>query len=206
MLDTLADRLPWIALLICCSTFLLLFLAFGSVVIPVKAILTNLVSLGASLGVVVWIFQDGHLAGPLGFASVGYLEVSQPAVTIMVAFGVSMDYELFLLSPVREHFDRFGDNTGAIVAGLRQTGRIITSAALVLLVVIAAFATSGILAVKEIGVGLFAAIAIDATVVRIVLVPATVRLLGRANWWGTVPAGSAAAPTNRRMCFRGRCR
>lgn len=183
VLDALSDRLPWIALVLCCSTFLLLFLAFGSVVVPVKAILTNLLSLGASLGAVVWIFQDGRLAGPLGFAPVGYLEVSQPVVTLMVAYGISMDYELFLLSRVRERYDLLGDNTAAIVAGLRDSGRIITCAALVLLVVVGSFATSGILAVKEIGIGLFVAIAIDATVVRIVLVPATLRLLGRANWW-----------------------
>jgi trehalose monomycolate/heme transporter len=147
----------------------------------------NAVSIGASFGVVTWIFQDGNLSGWLDFTSPGYLDVTQPILMLAILFGLSMDYEVFLLSRVREEWDRSGDNTHAVAAGLQRSGRIITSAALLLAVVIGGFATSGIVFLKMIGVGMLIAVLLDATVVRALLVPATMRLLGRANWWAPGP-------------------
>lgn len=187
LLSSIAHVLPWTALFIAVMTFALLFAALGSVVLPLKALVMNMLSLSAAFGVMVWGFQDGHLAGPLGFTSTGTVEASQPVLILAVAFGLSMDYELFLLSRMREEWDRTGDNTAAVATGLQRTGRIITSAALLLGVVIAAFTTSGISFIKLIGVGLLVAIVVDATLVRGVLVPATMRLLGRANWWLPAP-------------------
>jgi trehalose monomycolate/heme transporter len=187
LLASLAQRLPWMALLVAGTTFILLFLAFGSVVLPIKAVLMNVVSIGASFGAVVWAFQDGHLAGLLGFTSTGFLESTQLVLMLAILFGLSTDYEVFLLSRVREEWDRTGDNTASVAGGLQRTGRIITSAALLLVVVIGGFATGGILFIKMIGVGMIVAILVDATVVRALLVPATMRLLGRANWWAPGP-------------------
>lgn len=182
-LDGLGSRLPWMVLLIAGVTFLMLTVAFGSVVVPLKAILMNVVSIGAAFGVVVWIFQDGHLSGLLGFTPTGHVEASQPILMLAILFGLSMDYEVFLLSRVRESWDRLGDNTAAVVDGVQRTGGIITAAALLLCVVIGGFATSGITFIKMVGVGLLVALVLDATVVRLLLVPATMRLLGRHNWW-----------------------
>jgi RND superfamily putative drug exporter len=187
LLDSLAARLPWMGLVVAAVTALLLFIAFGSVLLPVKAIVMNVVSIGASFGVVVWAFQDGHLAGLLGFTSTGYLEASQLILMLAILFGLSTDYEVFLLSRVREEWDRTGDNTAAVAGGLAKTGRIITSAALLLIIVIGGFSTSGITFIKMIGVGMIAAILVDATIVRALLVPATMRLMGRANWWTPGP-------------------
>ncbi|MFI5485303.1 MMPL family transporter [Micromonospora echinaurantiaca] len=189
LLDSLADRLPWMALLMAAATLLLLFLAFGSVVLPVKAVLMNLVSIGASFGVVVWIFQDGHLADLLGFTPTGFIEPSNPILMLAVLFGLATDYEVFLLSRVREEWDRTGDNTASVAAGLQHTGRIITAAALLLIIVVAGFATGGMAYIKLIGIGMIVAIVVDATLVRALLVPATMRLLGRWNWWAPGPLG-----------------
>ena len=187
LLASLGSTLPWMGLFVIGTTLLLLFLAFGSVVLPVKAVLMNVLSLSASFGALVWIFQDGHLSGLLGFESTGAIEATQPILMLALAFGLSMDYEVFLLSRVREQWDRTGDNTAAVATGLQRTGRIITSAALLLVVVIGAFSTSGIVFIKMIGVGMIIAILVDATVVRALLVPATMRLLGRWNWWAPAP-------------------
>ncbi len=143
----------------------------------------NIVSVGASFGVVVWVFQDGHFADLLGFTPTGDLEATQLILMLAILFGLSTDYEVFLLSRVREEWDRTGDNTAAVAGGLQRTGGIITSAALLLLIVIGGFATGGITFIKMIGVGMAVAIVVDATLVRALLVPATMRLLGRANWW-----------------------
>jgi RND superfamily putative drug exporter len=186
-LTALGDALPWAALWIVTGMLVLLFLAFGSVVLPVKAVLMNVLSLSASFGAVVWIFQDGHLAGLLHFTSVGSVEATQPVLMFAIAFGLAMDYEVFLLSRVREEWVRTGQNTRSVALGLERTGRIITSAALLLIVVIGSFATSGITLIKMIGVGVGLAVLIDATVVRTLLVPATMRLLGRFNWWAPAP-------------------
>jgi RND superfamily putative drug exporter len=187
LLDSLGSLLPWMALLVVSTTFVLLFLAFGSVVLPVKAVLVNVLSLGASFGALVWVFQDGNLSGVLGFTPTGFIEATQPILVLAIVFGLSMDYEVFLMSRIREQYDLTGDNTTAVATGLQRTGGIITSAALLLLVVIGAFSTSGITFIKVIGVAMAIAIVVDATVVRVLLVPATMRLLGRANWWAPGP-------------------
>ncbi|MGY1804390.1 MMPL family transporter [Blastococcus sp. SYSU D00922] len=189
LLDSLGSLLPWMALFVVATTFVLLFLAFGSVVLPVKAVVMNVLSLGASFGALVWIFQDGNLSGFLDFTPTGFVEATQPILVLAIVFGLSMDYEVFLMSRIREQYDLTGDNTTAVATGLQRTGGIITSAALLLLVVIGAFSLSGITFIKMIGVAMLIAIVIDATVVRILLVPATMRLLGRANWWAPGPLG-----------------
>ncbi|MEV0614521.1 MMPL family transporter [Nonomuraea sp. NPDC050404] len=181
--DSLLATLPWMALVVCSVTGVLLFAAFGSLVLPVKALLMNVLSIGASFGVIVWAFQDGHLASALDFTSTGAIEATVTVLILAVVFGLSMDYELFLLSRIRAEWVRTGDNTGAVAAGLQQTGGVITSAALLLLVVIGAFTTAGIAIVKLLGVGMFVAIVVDATLVRALLVPASMRLMGGANWW-----------------------
>jgi uncharacterized membrane protein YdfJ with MMPL/SSD domain len=187
LIDSIGAHLPWMGLFVVAVMLVLLFVAFGSVVLPLKAVVMNAVSLGASFGVVTWIFQDGHLSGLLGFTSPGYLDVTQPILMLGIIFGLSMDYEVFLLSRIREEWDRTGDNTTAVANGLQYSGRIITSAALLLAVVIGGFATSGIVFIKMIGVGMLVAVLVDATVVRALLVPATMRLLGTANWWAPGP-------------------
>ncbi|MPZ61630.1 MAG: MMPL family transporter [Propionibacteriales bacterium] len=187
LLDSLADRLPWMALIVIGVMLVLLFAAFGSVVLPIKAVLMTAVSIAASFGVVVLVFQDGNLSDVLDFTSTGYIEATQPILMLAILFGLSMDYEVFLLSRIREHWDRSHDNTESVAVGVQRTGRIITSLALLLIVVIGGFSTSGITFIKMIGVGMIVAIFVDATVIRTLLVPATMRLLGRANWWAPRP-------------------
>jgi RND superfamily putative drug exporter len=186
-LSDLGSRLPWMALIVALATFVLLFLAFGSVVVPIKAIAMNILSLAATFGVVTWIFQEGHLSGLLGFTPTGTIDATQPILVFAVVFGLSMDYEVFLLSRIREQYDRTGDNRLAVATGLQRTGRIITSAALLLMIVIGAFSTSSVTFIKLIGVAMLVGILIDATIVRSVLVPATMRVLGNANWWAPAP-------------------
>jgi RND superfamily putative drug exporter len=186
-LSSLGATLPWMALLVCASTFVLLFLAFGSVVLPVKAIVMNVLSLGATFGVIVWIFQWGHLSGLLRFTPAGSIDPTMPILMAAIIFGLSMDYEVFLLSRIRERYDQAGDNTAAVAAGLQRTGGLITSLALLLIIVVGAFSASGIAFIKLMGVGMIVALIVDATVVRVLLVPATMRLLGRANWWAPRP-------------------
>jgi RND superfamily putative drug exporter len=187
LLESLGALLPWMALMVVATTFVLLFLAFGSVVLPVKALVMNVLSLGASFGALVWIFQEGHLSGFLNFTPTGFVEATQPILVLAIIFGLSMDYEVFLMSRIREQYDLTGDNTTAVATGLQRTGGIITSAALLLLVVIGAFSLSGITFIKMIGVAMLIAVVIDATIVRILLVPATMRLLGDANWYAPGP-------------------
>jgi RND superfamily putative drug exporter len=187
LLASLRTTLPWMLVVIVAVTFIVLFMAFGSLVIPLKAILTTFVSLAASFGALVWIFQDGNLSGMLGFTSTGTVEATQPVLMFAVAFGLATDYEVFLLSRIREHWVRTGDNSGAVATALQRTGPIISSAALLLVVVIGAFSTSGITLVKMVGVGMLVTVLLDATVVRGLLVPATMVLLGPANWWAPAP-------------------
>ena len=186
-LSSLSSVLPWMALVMAAATFLLLFLAFGSVVLPVKAIVMNVLSLAATFGVVVWIFQMGHLSWLLGFTPTGTIDPSSPILMLAIIFGLSMDYEVFLLSRIRERYDVTGDNTAAVASGLQRTGGVITSAALLLVIVVGAFSASGITFIKLIGVGMIVALIVDATIVRVMLVPATMRLLGRANWYAPRP-------------------
>jgi RND superfamily putative drug exporter len=186
-LASLGATLPWMALLVGVSTFVLLFLAFGSVVLPLKAIVMNILSLSATFGVVVWIFQWGHLSGLLRFTPTGSIDPTMPILMLAIIFGLSMDYEVFLLSRIRERYDQTGDNTTSVASGLQRTGGLITSLALLLIIVVGAFSASGITFIKLMGVGMIVALLVDATVVRVLLVPATMRLLGRANWWAPRP-------------------
>jgi len=185
--DSLTGRLPLAAAVIVLATFALLFLMTGSVVVPLKAIVMNILSLGATLGTLVWVFQDGHLAGLLGIDPPGALDLVMPLVVFVFAFGLSMDYEVFLLARIREAWLETGDNDRAVTLGLARSGRIITSAALLMVVVFAGFAAGEMLAVKQLGLGLAVAVVVDATVVRTLLVPATMKLLGHWNWWAPAP-------------------
>jgi len=187
LITSVGDHLPWMGLIVLGVMLVLLFLAFGSLVLPLKAVAMNAVSITASFGVVTWIFQQGHLSDLLGFESTGYLDSTNPILMLAILFGLSMDYEVFLLSRVREQWDRTHDNDLAVATGVQKTGRIITSAALLLAVVIGAFGLSGIVFMKMIGIGMLVALIIDATVVRAVLVPATMKLLGSWNWWAPGP-------------------
>jgi RND superfamily putative drug exporter len=175
------------ALAVVLATFVLLFLAFGSLVLPVEAIAANILSLSAMYGVVTWIFADGHLSGLLGFTPNGTISPTIPVLMFAIMFGLSMDYEVFLLSRIRERYVATGDNTAAIASGLQRTGGVISSAALLLIVVIGMFSLSSITFIKLLGVGMIVALILDATLVRMLLVPATMRLLGDANWWAPAP-------------------
>jgi uncharacterized membrane protein YdfJ with MMPL/SSD domain len=186
-LSSLGQTLPWMALTLILATFVLLFLAFGSLVLPLQAIVMNILSLSAMYGVVTWIFADGHLSGPLGFTPNGTISPTIPILMFAIMFGLSMDYEVFLLSRIRERYDITGDNTTAIAGGLQRTGGVITSAALLLIIVIGMFSLSSITFIKLLGVGMIVALILDATLVRMLLVPATLRLLGDASWWAPGP-------------------
>jgi RND superfamily putative drug exporter len=187
LLTSLGQTAPRMFAVMMLVTLLFLFLAFGSVVLTVKAVVMNVLSLSASFGLIVLVFQDGHLAGPLGVSATGAVDPTTPLLMLAVVFGLSMDYEVFLLSRIREEWDRTHDNSYAVAAGLQHTGRIITSAAALFVVVIAAFSTSDVLFIKLLGLGMMTAVVIDATLVRVLLVPATMQLLGRANWWAPGP-------------------
>jgi len=153
------------------------------VILPLKAIVMNCLSLSVMFGVLVWVFQEGHLSSALNFTATGTLDPSTPILMFAVMFGLSMDYEVFLLSRIREHYLATGDNDAAIATGLQRTGGVITGAALMLGVVVAAFSLSQVTFTKLLGVGTAVALIVDVTVVRLALVPATMKLLGRANWW-----------------------
>jgi RND superfamily putative drug exporter len=174
---------PRTGLFIAVSTYLVLFVLLRSVILPAKALVMNTLSIVASFGALVWIFQDGNLSAWLGFQPLGFVETTQPVILFCVLFGLSMDYEVFILSRTKEVWDRTGDNPEAVARGLERSGRIVTSAALVVVVVAGSFAFADIVLIKALGVGMAIAIALDATVVRALLVPATMRLLGHWNWW-----------------------
>jgi putative drug exporter of the RND superfamily len=185
--DSITSRLPLAIGIVVVATFVLLFLMTGSVVVPVKAIVMNVLSLGATFGALVLVFQDGHLSGLLGFDPPGALDLVMPVIVFVFAFGLSMDYEVFLLSRIREVWQETGDNDLAVAQGLQRSGRIITSAALLIVIVFAGFAAGEIVAMKQLGLGLAIAVIVDATVVRCLLVPATMTLMGRWNWWAPAP-------------------
>ena len=184
---SLFARLPWAGAIIAIVTFVLLFLMFGGLLVPLKALLLNILSLSATFGAMVWIFQEGHFAKTLDFTATGTLDASMPILMFCIAFGLSMDYEVFLLSRIKEEHDRTGDNTRSVAMGLEKTGRIVTAAALLIALVFVAFATSGISFIKMFGLGLALAVLIDAFVIRATLVPAFMRLAGEANWWAPAP-------------------
>ncbi len=168
-------------------TFTVLFLMTGSILVPIKALVLNLLSLTATFGAMVWVFQQGHLAGALHFTPTGTIDTTTPILMFCIAFGLSMDYEVFLLSRIKEEHDRSGDNISSVALGLERTGRIVTAAALLLAVIFTAFATSEVTFIKLFGLGLTMAVLVDATLVRGVLVPAFMRLAGDANWWAPRP-------------------
>jgi RND superfamily putative drug exporter len=183
----ISGALPWAIAIIVVATFVLLFLMAGSLLVPVKALVLNMLSLTATFGAMVWIFQDGNLSDLLGFTATGTLDISMPILMFCIAFGLSMDYEVFLLSRIKEEYDRVGDNEASVALGLERTGSIITAAALLLSITFFAFGTSGVSFIKMFGIGLGLAVLMDATIVRAFLVPAFMRLAGDANWWAPAP-------------------
>jgi RND superfamily putative drug exporter len=185
--SAIAASLPWAIAIIVIATFVLLFMLAGSLLVPVKALVLNMLSLTATFGAMVWIFQDGNLSDLLGFTATGTLNISMPILMFCIAFGLSMDYEVFLLSRIKEEYDRTGDNEQAVALGLERTGSIITAAALLLSITFFAFGTSGVSFIKMFGIGLGLAVLMDATIVRAFLVPAFMRLAGDANWWAPAP-------------------
>ncbi len=173
--------------LVVLTIVVLLFLMTGSLLIPVKAILVNALGLAAALGVTTWAFQDGHLAGLLGFTPIGGLESYVVAVVIAFGFGLAMDYEVFLLARIKEYWDEGHDNDAAVEHGLQRSGRIITSAALIIALVFLGFVSGELMVIKQVGFALAVTVVIDATLVRMLLVPATMTVLGRWNWWAPAP-------------------
>jgi uncharacterized membrane protein YdfJ with MMPL/SSD domain len=181
--QSLKAHLPVALGILALTTFVLLFLATGSVVLPLKSLVMNLLSLSAAFGLLVLVFQDGRLEGLLGYTSQGALESTQPILLFVVAFALSTDYGVFLLTRIKEHHDAGAPNEEAVALGLERTGAIVTSAALLFCVAIGAFSTSHIVFIKELGVGTGLAVVIDATIVRALLVPSLMALLGEWNWW-----------------------
>jgi RND superfamily putative drug exporter len=167
-------------------TYVVLFLLTGSVILPLKAVLTNLFSISASFGAMVWIFQEGHFSQQLGFSPQS-IDPSIPVILFSIVFGMSMDYEVLLISRIQEEYRRTGDNQAAVAMGLEKSGRLITGAAAIMVAVFLAFALANVVIIKAIGVGLAIAIAVDATIVRILIVPSVMRILGRTNWWAPKP-------------------
>jgi putative drug exporter of the RND superfamily len=168
------------------ATYIVLFLLLGSVLLPLKAVLMNLLSITASYGALVWIFQEGHLSGFLNFTP-SSIDMTVPVMMFCLLFGLSMDYEVLLLSRMKEEWDRTHDNNFAVAEGLEQTGRLITGAAAIMTFVFGAFALAELVTVKSIGVGMALAVAVDALLIRTLLVPASMRLLGDLNWWAPAP-------------------
>ena len=182
-LESQSARIPIAIAVVIIAMGAILFLLFGSVVLPAKAILMTLLSISASFGALVWIFQEGNLSDWLGFTSPGFTIAGNPIIMFSVLFGLSMDYEVLLLSRVQEAYRRGGDNRAAVAEGLARTAGVITGAALIMVSVFAAFALAQTITIKSIGVGMAIAVLVDATIVRVLLVPATMRLLGHWNWW-----------------------
>jgi RND superfamily putative drug exporter len=185
--SSLASHLPLVLALVSGATLILLFLMTGSVVLPLKAIAMNALTLSAMLGILVWVFQDGHLQRFLSFSSEGALDATMPVFLAAVGFGLSTDYGVFLLGRIVEAHRAGLDDLGAVAAGLERTGRIVTAAAVLFAVAIGAFVTSNIVSIKELGLGAALAVLIDASVIRALMVPSLMTLLGPANWWAPAP-------------------
>jgi putative drug exporter of the RND superfamily len=179
----MGQRLPYMFLAILLLSFVLLMLVFRSILVPLKAVIMNLLSIAASYGVVVSIFQNGWIKNVVGIGKEGPIEAWVPMMLFAIIFGLSMDYEVFLLSRIKEEYDRDHDNATAVSHGLAKTARLITAAAAIMICVFGSFVLSDLRVLKLIGFGLAFAVFIDATVVRLVLVPATMELLGDKNWW-----------------------
>lgn len=185
--ESLTDHLPIALLVLVGGTFVLLFGMTGSVILPVKTVLMNLLSIGAAFGILVLVFQDGRLEGLLAYESQGALNLTQPILLFSIAFALSTDYAIFLLTRIKEGRDAGLPNDEAVARGLERTGRIVTAAALLFAVAIGAFSTSEIVFIKMLGLGVALTVLIDATIVRALLVPSLMRLLGRGNWWAPRP-------------------
>jgi len=181
--ERISNKLPWMILIVVGLSFIVLMFAFRSLVVPLKAALMNLLSVGAAYGIVTWIFQEGHLIGVLGLSHAVPIVSFVPLLMFAILFGLSMDYEVFLLTQIHEHYQEDEEPTEAVVAGLASTGRVITSAALIMVCVFSSFLLNGDPTVKQFGVGLACAVAIDATIVRCLLVPSVMVVLGRSAWW-----------------------
>lgn len=195
--DRMYSDFPKVIIYVAIVTYLALFFLFRSVVLPLKAVVLNILSILASFGALVFVFQQGHFQSLLGFTSEGITEASVPILLFSIVFGLSMDYEVFLLSRVKEEYEAHGDNTQAVAVGMEKSGRIITSAALILILVSDGFATGDILIVKTLGFGVALAILIDSTIVRALLVPALMRMFSAANWWAPGFLGGGTRPGNR---------
>ena len=186
-LAALDERTPYMIITVIVAMLLALFLLFGSVLLPVKAVLMTLLSIVASFGALVWIFQMGNFDEAFGFEAPGYTLAGNPITMFAVLIGLSMDYEVLMLTRIQEAWERSGDTTRAVSEGLSRTAGVISGAALIMGVVFASFALADIITIKALGLGMAIAVLLDATVVRILLVPATMRLLGRWNWWAPAP-------------------
>ncbi len=197
--DFILQRIPLAVGYVMIVTYIVLFLLTGSVVLPLKAVIMNILSIGASFGALVWIFQEGHLSSLLNFTAAP-LDPSVPVLLFCIVFGLSMDYEVLLISRIQEEYRRTGDTTQAVADGLEKSGRLITGAAGIMVAVFLAFGLADVVLIKSIGLGLAIAVAIDATLVRALIVPAVMRLLGRTNWWAPRPL----ARWHRRFTLEGR--
>ena len=184
---SIADHLPIALAIVALATFAVLFLMTGSVILPIKAIVMNILTLSAAFGLLVLIFQDGRLEGVLDYESLNALDLTQPVVLFAVAFGLSTDYGVFLLGRIKEARDRGASDREAVAVGLERTGRIVTAAAVLFCVAIGAFATSQIIFIKQVGLGTAFAVLLDATIIRALLVPSLMELLGKWNWWAPKP-------------------
>jgi RND superfamily putative drug exporter len=173
--------------LIAAITLVVLFLFTGSLILPFKQLLMNLLGLSAVFGILVLVFQDGRLEGVLGYTSSGAIEATQPMLLFALGFGLATDYGVFLLSRIKEARERGHSDASAVTVGLERTGRIVTAAALMFAVAVGAFVTSEIAFIKQLGLGVALAVLIDATIIRALLVPALMQLLGRWNWWAPAP-------------------
>jgi RND superfamily putative drug exporter len=182
VLDAIIENLPLALAFILIATIILIFIQVRSVIIPIKAIIMNILSVSASFGMLVFVFQWGNGAELLNFTPQP-IETTNPIILFCIVFGLSMDYEVLMLSRIHEEWERTGDNTLAVANGLQKTGRLITGAAAIMVVVFSAFGLSSVVILKQIGFGLALAILLDATIVRALVVPATMRLMGKANWW-----------------------
>src|SRR4029077_16899774 len=186
IVNFILQRTPVAVASVILITYAVLFLLTGSLWLPLKAVITNLFSISASFGAMVWIFQEGHLSGLLGFTPQS-IDPSIPVILFSIVFGMSMDYEVLLISRIQEEYRRTGDNQAGVALGLEKSGRLITGAAAIMCAVFLAFGHAEVVIIKSIGIGLAVAIAIDATIVRILIVPSVMRILGRANWWAPRP-------------------
>ena len=190
----IGSSLPLALLLLCVSTYVLLYLATRSLVLPLKALVMNALTLSATFGILVLVFQDGRLEGLLSYRGQGALQLTMPVLLFAVAFGLATDYAVFLLTRIKEAWDGGLPNREAVAVGLERTGRIVTAAALLFCIAVGAFATSGIVLVKEVGIGIALAVAIDASIVRVFLVPSLMAILGRWNWFPAKPGAGASGP------------